>query len=243
MISSYVFRVNTPEPLPTERAYAFYSCLLSLLPGEYVEELHEQKDTPIAQCLYREKAETFWKIHLLDQVSGDAFASVLRDLKTLPLNSGEIGLDLLKEETITAEGLIKAARSINADRFFPLCFLSPTAFKQSGRYTVVPDKDLIVQSLTNKWNAVFPSFPLNDEEAFRMLTEGIRISDYNLRTTRFLLKDNKIPGFIGNMRIETHLSAPLLDIWKILFSFSEYSGVGIKTALGMGGVKPDWREA
>ena len=70
-----------------------------------------------------------------------------------------------------------------------------------------------------------------------MLCNGIRISDYNLRTTRFQLKENKIPGFIGNMRIDAHLSAPLLDIWKILITFSEYSGIGIKTALGMGGVK------
>ena len=70
-----------------------------------------------------------------------------------------------------------------------------------------------------------------------MLLEGIRICDYNLHTTRYLLKDNRIPGFIGSLRIDTHLSAPLLEIWKILISFSEYSGIGIKTALGMGGVK------
>ena len=89
----------------------------------------------------------------------------------------------------------------------------------------------------NKWNVSFPSYPLEDEDAFRMLSEGIRVSDYNLHTTRFALKDTKIPGFIGSLRFDTHLSPSLLDICKILLAFSEYSGVGIKTALGMGGVK------
>jgi len=126
---------------------------------------------------------------------------------------------------------------MEADRFFTLRILSPTAFKQSGRYTVLPDKELMLQSLLNKWNLSFPSYPLEDEDAFRMLSDGIRVSDYNLRTTRFILKDTRIPGFIGNVRFDTHLSPPLLDICKILFTFSEYSGIGIKTALGMGGIQ------
>lgn len=236
MISRYVFRVDAQEPLPPGRAYAFYSCLLSLLPREYADELHEQGETPISQCIYEEQSESYWKIHLLDQAASDVFSAVLDGLNSLSLNSGEIGLELLDKDTITADTLVEAARKINSERFFSLRFLSPTAFKQAGRYSVLPDKELILHSLMNKWNTVFPSYPLEDEDAFQMLLDGLRISDYNLRTTRFLLKDSKIPGFIGNLRIDTNLSAPLMDIWKSLLSFSECSGIGIKTALGMGGV-------
>ena len=241
MISRFTYRILVNEPVPSERAYAFYSCLLSLLSGEYADELHEQKETPIAQFVYYDKAESLWQVSLLDESSINAISSILNNLKSIPLKSGEIGLELIRKENISAEDLISAARAIESDRFFSLRFLSPTAFKQSGSYTVLPDKDLILQSLLKKWNCVFPSYPLEDEDAFRLLLEGIRISDYNLRTTRFQLKDNKIPGFVGNMRFDTHLSAPLLDIWKILIAFSECSGIGIKTALGMGGVKTNLR--
>ena len=237
MINRYIFRVNSQTLLPADRAYAFYSCLLSLISGEYTEELHESKETPISQFLYSDKTETLWQIHLLDQASYDVFSDVLSELKVLPLNSGEIELKLLEKDSFSAEELIKTARAIESDRFFSLRFVSPTAFKQSGRYTVLPEKELILQSLLKKWNAAFPLYPLEDEDAFHMLTEGIRISDYNLRTTRFVLKDNRIPGFIGTISFDTHLSAPLLDVWRILVAFSEYSGIGIKTALGMGGVK------
>lgn len=237
MISRYSFRVNTQSPLPADRAYVFYSCLLSLLQGDYTEELHESKETPISQCLYSDARETIWRIHLLDQESNDVFSDALDNLKSLSLNSGTVELEPVEHKAYTAEELIKTARTIESGRFFSLRFFSPTAFKQGGRYTVLPEKELILQSLLRKWNTVFPSYPLEDEDAFHMLVEGIRISDYNLRTTRFILKNNKIPGFIGTISFDAHLSAPLLDIWKILIAFSEFSGIGIKTALGMGGVR------
>ena len=235
MINRFVFRVNTPSPLPADRAYLFYSYLLSLLQGDYTEELHEPKETPISQCLYSDSKETLWQIHLLDQESNDA--DVLYNLKGLSLNSGEVDLELVKHNSYSVEELIETAKSIDSKRFFSLRFFSPTAFKQSGKYTVLPEKELIIKSLLRKWNTSFPTYPLEDDDAFRMLAEGIRISDYYLHTTRFMLKNNRIPGFIGTISFDTHLSVPLLDIWKILIAFSEFSGVGIKTALGMGGVK------
>ena len=243
MIRRFLFQVDSDELLPPGRAYAFYSCLLSLLPEGYAEAMHEQGETPISQCLYRDRGQSFWRIQLLNELANDGFSATLQELNTLPVNTGDVHLKLLEDKSFAADELIKKAREIESDRFFSLRFLSPTAFKQSGRYAVLPDKELILQSLMNKWNVSFPSYPLEDEDAFRMLLDGIRVSDYNLRTTRFALKDTKIPGFIGNLRFDTRLSSPLFDICKILLTFSEYSGVGIKTALGMGGVKASIRIA
>lgn len=237
MIGSYVFHVDSQDTLSAGRSYAFYSCLLSLVSSDYAEWLHEQGETPISQCLYRENAETLWKINLLDQSATDAFSPVLDNLRSLPLNSGEINLKLTEKSSFAVEDLIASARAIESDRSFSFRVLSPTAFKQRGRYTVFPGTDLILQSLLNKWNTVFQSYPLDDEEAVRMISEGLRLADYDLRTTRFSMKDNRIPGFIGTMRIEARLSAPLMEIWKTLIEFSQYSGIGIKTALGMGGIK------
>lgn len=236
MIASYVFHIDTNDPLPAGRAYSFYSCLLSMLSEDYAEALHAQGETPISQFLYREGSETFWRVNLLDQYAADAVCPILDGLKTLPLHSGEIGIEQTERRTATAETLIQDAARNGATRFFKLLFRSPTAFKQAGRYVILPDKELILQSLVNKWNTAFPSYPLGDADALRMLTEGIRVSDYRLRTTRFSIKENKIPGFIGELTLDAQLAAPIMELWTLLLAFSEYSGVGIKTALGMGGV-------
>ena len=153
MISSYVFRVKSADTLPAGRAYAFYSCLLSLLPADYVEALHAQGETPISQYLCREDGETFWQIHLLDQIADETVSPVLDELNAMPLHTGELELERTQRERFPAEELIQAAGRMEAERFFSLRFLSPVAFKRAGRYVVLPDKELLLQSVINKWNA------------------------------------------------------------------------------------------
>lgn len=236
MIRSYVYRVNTNSPIPSDRAYAFYSALLSLLPADYGELLHRQGETPITQHLYEENGETFWRAHLLDHTEDDTVCAVLDGLDAISLHTGELSLARKESVSLTAEDLMWTAREMKARRYYTLRFLSPTAFKQAGKYVVLPDKELILQSLVNKWNVAFPSYPLEDQDAIRMLADGIRVSDYRLRTTRFRIKDSRIPGFVGNLSFDTQLSAPIMELWKLLLVFSERSGIGIKTALGMGGI-------
>lgn len=237
MIRSYVFLVNARDPLAPDRAYAFYGALLSLLPADYGELVHRQGETPLTQHLCEEDGKTYWRVHLLDDAGGGAVSEVLNGLGALSLHTGEIGLALRERADLTAEELMEAARGMERQRYFNLRILSPTAFRQAGKYVVLPDKELILQSLINKWNVVFPSYPLEDRDAFRMLADGIRITDYRLHTMRFRMKDSRIPGFVGNLSIDAQLSAPIMELWKLLLLFSERSGIGIKTALGMGGVK------
>ena len=237
MIRCYVFRVNTHDRLPPDRAYPFYGSLLSLLPADYGEAVHRQGETPVTQHLYEEDGETLWRVHLLDYTKDDAVSAVLDNLRALPLHTGALGVTLLESAIVTADDLAQAALEIGPQRYYSFRFLSPTAFRQAGRYVVLPDKELILQSLFNKWNAAFPSCPLEDKDVLRMLGEGIHISDYRLRTTRFSIKDTKIPGFTGELTMDIRLPAPVMRIWNLLAAFLEYSGVGIKTALGMGGVK------
>ena len=75
-----------------------------------------------------------------------------------------------------------------------------------------------------------------------MLADGLRISDYALRSTGFRLKETVIPGFTGRLTIRSLLSPPLAELWSTLLSWAEYSGIGIKTTLGMGGASIDTQQ-
>ena len=153
---------------------------------------------------------------------------------------------------VSAEELIRAGRSCSESRA-KLIFLSPCAFKQAGRYAIFPQENLLLQSLIAHWNAAFPEYALSDPDALQALQQGLHIVDYNLHTTRYLLKETRIPAFQGNVTIEARLAraeeelrllreerearedAPLLELWNALLSFAPYGGIGIKTTLGMGG--------
>ena len=134
---------------------------------------------------------------------------------------------------VSAEELIRAGRSCSESRA-KLIFLSPCAFKQAGRYAIFPQENLLLQSLIAHWNAAFPEYALSDPDALQALQQGLHIVDYNLHTTRYLLKETRIPAFQGNVTIEARL-APPLELWNALLSFAPYGGIGIKTTLGMGG--------
>ena len=137
---------------------------------------------------------------------------------------------------VSAEELIRAGRSCSESRA-KLIFLSPCAFKQAGRYAIFPQENLLLQSLIAHWNAAFPEYALSDPDALQALQQGLHIVDYNLHTTRYLLKETRIPAFQGNVTIEARLAPPLLELWNALLSFAPYGGIGIKTTLGMGGTR------
>ena len=61
------------------------------------------------------------------------------------------------------------------------------------------------------------------------------MTDYNLRTTRYPLKNVRIPSFAGSVVLESRLAQPMQEIWKLLLHTAQYTGIGIKTTLGMGG--------
>ena len=68
------------------------------------------------------------------------------------------------------------------------------------------------------------------------LASGLCISDYSLHTVRYNLKNAYIPAFTGRVTVTARLPVPLLELWNALLCWAPYSGIGIKTALGMGGV-------
>jgi CRISPR-associated endoribonuclease Cas6 len=47
----------------------------------------------------------------------------------------------------------------------------------------------------------------------------------------------KIPSFVGKITFRMHGAQTMTNLAQMLFRFGEYSGIGIKTALGMGAVK------
>ncbi len=109
-------------------------------------------------------------------------------------------------------------------------FLTPTSFKQAGDYVLFPTKNLIMQSLSNKWNSWAEKFTLEDIE-----WDNCKISRYDLRSINYLLKGVRIQAFIGYVDIFFWGGESLIRLGNMVCNFGNYSGIGIKTSLGMGG--------
>ena len=112
------------------------------------------------------------------------------------------------------------------------------AFKRRKRYQNLPTTRLLLQSLIRKWNSCIPDRPMpeTEDEALEELAADLVCRSFQLQDSTFFLKGNAIPGFTGSILFENRLTGAQGLRVDALLHFAPFSGVGIKTALGMGGV-------
>ena len=116
--------------------------------------------------------------------------------------------------------------------------ISPTSFKSEGVTHIFPNISTLISGVITKINQHSETTELEDKKIVDELLEKVYIKDYNLRTKIFHLESIKIKGFIGTMDLAIKgEDRSLINILNFLILMSEYTGLGIKTSLGMGGVK------
>ena len=240
MIEQLQFSLRTAETprLPSAWAYRIYGWLMAQLPADTAARLHEQGEHPLSQSLCFDAAAqtSVWTLNLLDEALAAQVRPLLAGCTTPELHGAPLQMEPLGSHSVeNGLQLLLAAREEPASRT-RLWFRTPCAFKQAGRYAIYPQEFLLLQSLVLHWNTAFPDCQLNDPDALDAILRGLRILDYSLHTVSYPIKNTCIPGFVGSAVVEARLALPLLELWNALLSFAPYGGIGIKTALGMGGV-------
>lgn len=99
-----------------------------------------------------------------------------------------------------------------------------------------PGKSTVL-ALMRKFSAASEEFNMYDEDTLEELVTQSEIVRYRLQTIPFPLEKTNITGFIGNICI--HIKGPetMARYVRMLAKFGEFSGVGIKTGMGMGAMK------
>lgn len=230
---------GTERFLDYSSAYRLYAALLEKVPMEYGELLHEQELTPLAQYLVHISQNRYrWHLSLFGSVAVEAFSALLESVTRLDLDSGYIELKKRRFTTYdSAQAFMKTALEQNSSRQWTIDIHSPTGFKSGGEYIIFPSIEHIVGSLSRRLSAFCEELSVEDEDALSMLCSGLKITGYQLRSTAFYMKGQRIPSFMGRITITANLSAPMMELWKIMAFFANFSGLGIKPALGMGGVE------
>ena len=100
-----------------------------------------------------------------------------------------------------------------------------------------PDIHCIFQSLMAKYDAAVKENQMLDDEALEQLCQNAKIIRYDLKSVNFALEGVKIPSFIGKITIKMRGTQTMANFANLLIKFGTFSGVGIKTSLGMGSYK------
>ena len=145
-------------------------------------------------------------------------------------------------ELYDESNLIKEFYDKKCERYLEVNFLTPTAFKRDGKYMIYPNLQLIYGSLMRKYSELSAELNMIDEDTLTELTEKSEIRRYRLQTVAFPLEKVQITGFVGSICIHMGGTDTLAKYARMLLKFGEFSGIGIKTGIGMGAIKYGRRE-
>lgn len=239
MLKHYTIELKSTQEnnkIKSNFAYYLYAILLENCPNSFATEIHNTGFTPISHKLLIKDDKILWKVTLFN----DAI-SILGDVL---LNKKEW---FIKKENIVLSTVDVQCTTITADDLFKykydsikLNFVTTTAFKSQDIIHNIPSNHFIFQSLFKKWNMAFPEAIIedDDQEGIETIARHMIIKNFILKDSTYRLKGQSIKGFQGNLLLTPHNKMDNFhkELAFALLLFSEYSGIGIKTAMGMGGI-------
>lgn len=240
MLAKIEMKLRCQENLSYQMSSLFHGVLMEMLPKEYGAYLHESQLHPYTQHLECRDREWYWVVSALNREAAEViiYETLLPVQRiTVKKRNLEISVEKKRVEECAYRELADEFYLSESSRYIQVHFMTPTAFKQQGRYVFYPDLRCIYQSLMMKYDAAVRDEAMCDEETLEELYVNSEIRDYDLKSTRFYLEGVKVPAFIGKLTIRVGGTQTMTNFANLLFQFGAYSGVGIKTALGMGAMK------
>lgn len=215
----------------------FHGALMQRISPEASMKLHECSLRPYSQYLSTQDDKTIWTV---SAISDYGEAEVINPLENL---SGEIYLEykdislkiLNKEENSLSYEKLFCDCMKNSDRKISVKIMTPISFKSNDSYINIPDLRLIYNSLLRRFNE-FSEQSFIPMETIDQLVDASDLA-YRLRSTFYHLEGVRIKAFTGSFTVYLYGTPQIIQLANMLFRFAEYSGIGIKTTLGMGAVK------
>ena len=218
-----------------------HGALFEKIDSEYSEILHRSTIKPFSQYCEFDGNSIIWTINSLnEEVSNRINKKLLHNKdETVFIKHKNLNLKIIDKELLETsyDEILDEYYFKDRSRFINVQFFTPTAFKSQGNFVFFPELRHIYQSLMNKYDYCSEDSTIGNEEVLDHLVSNSVMTRYNLRSTYFHLEGIKIPSFLGWITIKINGPQALVNLANTLFAFGEYSGVGVKTALGMGGLR------
>ena len=245
MIQALEIRLETQDGTRLHPAMGslLHGFLMENLDGGYCEVLHRQALRPYSQYLYfdKERQAFFWRITTLTREAKEQILEAAMNLPdTILIRRKDLQLKVADRTLLPA-----TSYELLAERYFTLplpgnivrlAFITPCGFKSNGEYVIFPQPHLVFASLVNRWNAFSPKERLDGPDIAQDLAREVYVAGYHMSLKPFSVDGARIPAFIGSYALGMKSNLMSNRIIAMLCDFASYSGIGIKTALGMGAV-------
>jgi CRISPR-associated endoribonuclease Cas6 len=236
----YTLQLDAAAHLTSSSASLLHGFLMQKIDPEYGEVMHRSELRPYSQYLLLTSERAAWVIHTLEPKAEQELLQnpAMRQLSSIYLEQKELEIPVLEQRwtQLSMQELMQQTFFAQCPRIVRLRFLTPTSFKSEGAYLIYPTVRHLFQSLIKKYDAVSETTEIYTPELLQDLEQNIIVIGYRLCSTFFGAKGVKIPAFVGEITLKIGGPQQLVNLAHLLLRFGCFSGVGIKTAMGMGAI-------
>lgn len=213
--------------------------MMESIDADYAEKLHREGLKPYSQHVEREDGSLVWKIATFTQEAKENIVDRLANTESVFLSYKNEKLDVTDSaiKTIQYRDLLEQTYFSRCPRRLRLDFITPTAFKVGGRYQFYPTVEHIFKSLISKHDSIDTKSQVGSEYLLEQIEENVHIVGYRLRSTRFPMEGTNISSFMGSVTLSMGGTQQFVNLINMLCAVGEYTGVGIKTGIGMGAIR------
>lgn len=251
MIRSLEIRLAAPTgaKLTQSACSLLHGVLMEHIDSTYAELLHQQSLRPYSQYLYfdKERAGVYWRLTSLNKQADDELLGAAFSLPaTVYLKKKQMEVQLVSKEYLPETSYAAIAEKCFAQplagKYLSCNFLTSCSFKSEGQYVIFPQPQFLLGSLIKRWNSFADKERLDALGLAQDLAQETFVADYKLSLRSFSVDSARIPAFRGLYVLGMKNNVMCNRIIAMLGEYANYSGIGIKTALGMGAVKTSLNE-
>ena len=227
---------NPGKSSSSAHAVKLHGSLMRLIDAELSKKLHEESLRPYSLFTVAKKGGLILRVSALAE-DGFPLIKACETTNEFHLSGSQSPVHVLQR--IAYEDIAFGDMCAPAPSGFTLTFSSPTTYKQKDHFQNWFNLPPLLTSVADKIRE-FEGVDIPND-VLSALNDAIVINDYELRTVAYHIKrNNVINGFQGHIKISLiDTSSDLNDALMMLMRYACFSGVGAKTALGMGGILLD----
>lgn len=262
---SYILQLRARDEtiLPASNGYLLFSLICALARGSALDSvLHpdaQEGEKVVSIGMVRPQGQSAFgtedlhfvrgataraRVSFIRDTDGDRFESLLRPRQGTTVR---LGTSLFILESLLVPGEDELALSLSSTQLIPstppdsvgLHFVSPAGFKRDGRQFFLPLPELIFGGLLRRWRFFFGT---EEWTGFEESLPHIELRNYRVESRAVRLKQDRIlRGFCGEAEFALPGKIDSKATLSALAGLAFFTGVGYKTAQGMGEVWPFWR--
>lgn len=244
MLTKVEIKLNPPDNLLINPSMGslFQGVIMQHISESVADQLHQEGLRPYSQHLRidRDTNTPIWCINGLNKKAWEEIILPMLQNDTITLSHNGCTIELQEKniKQISYQQLAdQAFTTASPADGFNLQILTPTSFKNNGQYAIYPEIKSIYLSLQRRWQTHAPNISLEHDNLIQELTDHTWIANYKLQMTKFYLEQTRIPAFQGSLRLAIKGPDMIRRIAALLVEYANWSGIGIKTAIGMGAVR------